>query len=283
MSASSDIQALKRKLHDSETELARKTAELADMASQIDNLASLADRLGRQVEHLHRLATLGTLSASLAHEFRNVLQPTVVYTQIGLSELGRPQPDLKALDKALTKCSAAGDRADRLCSAVLELATPHREDDVEVDVRTAAETVRLTLGDVAARRVNVDIDPGLTLAMPAVHLEHVLLNLVLNALRATESCRGRVWIGSETSRGGVVLTVTDNGCGMTPAVAGRIFEPFYSNSGSSGLGLNLCRQMIERAGGSIAVSSTPGEGTRFEIRVDRASPEREKSSPRRAA
>jgi signal transduction histidine kinase len=137
-----------------------------------------------------------------------------------------------------------------------------------VDVATTlASVIRLITPTAAAHSVRMEMDPvspGIRVRVNEADLQHVLLNLLLNAVQA---CRpgGRVRLGAEGGEE-VRVRVTDEGCGIAQEDLKRIFEPFCSlRKGGTGLGLFLSLDLLRRWGGEIRVRSTPGSGSTFEV------------------
>ncbi len=217
--------------------------------------------------HERQLATLGALVASIAHEINNILTPIVSY-----ADLARMHPDDEELvAKALDRAAAGARQASEIATAILSLATPDRglppsEHD---DLRDIIERSTLCLGSEPARcgvKVKWDAPAGLAPAMPAVALQHVLVNLLINALHASK-------------RGGVIevkgrpgstwnladITVRDAGTGISPEQRELIFVDFESGRGSSGLGLAICRRLLEKWGGSIHLAETGPGGSVFAV------------------
>ena len=111
--------------------------------------------------------------------------------------------------------------------------------------------------------------PGFRPGQRRTRLNQVVLNLLDNALRAVTP-RGQVWVQTEEQDGLLLMTVRDDGPGIAPAHLPVIFDPFFTTRTSNegmGLGLHLCRAIVEAHGGDIAVSSTPGQGATFELRL----------------
>ena len=130
-----------------------------------------------------------------------------------------------------------------------------------------ASAMRLINPTAAAHSVRMDLDPvspGIRVRVNEADLQHVLLNLLLNAVQACGP-GGRVRLGAvggEETR----ISVTDDGCGIAPEDQKRIFEPFCSlRKGGTGLGLFLSLDLLRRWGGEIRVRSTPGVGSTFEV------------------
>jgi len=217
----------------------------------------------------HRLATTGTMTAMLAHEFNNLLTPIV-----GYAELAKQDPALVA--KALDKACAGGQHAKDLCRALLAVCRGQETPNEAVDLRAVIDR---TLEAIPCPPHQDEIDltvavpAGLTLQARPTELQQILLNLLLNARRAilASSPPHRIDIRGVLADGTCAVTVRDNGVGIAREDLARIFDPFFSTAdpaegnGGSGLGLAVCRRMVDSLGGQIAVSSTLGEGTTFTI------------------
>ena len=254
--------------------------DAAEVLGRLEAALAEVEQLRRLLEHHDRLATLGTLAATVAHEFNNLLTPGSNYAQLALRSLDAPAPDLALVRKALTKCQAAGVKAEKICSAILGFARAAgpAEPAARCEVAAVVEEAVATLGrdpekeGIALRR---HVEPGLSVAVDALQLEHVLVNLLVNARQALAGKRhGTLSISAarEATAGGagVRIEVADTGCGIPPDRLPHIFDPFYTTKGGTdgtakgtGLGLNLCRQIVERHGGHIRADSTPGRGTTF--------------------
>jgi len=282
-----------------------------DPVSQVDHVVAHFETLEAQYEqvrqgltHSHRLTTLGTLTAVLAHEYNNILTPMITYAQLALA---RPD-DPKLMKKAVEKALACAERATRISSSLLGLA---REDagDEHADLRHVADEAVTCLCREPSRdgiELHVDV-PAVSVAMPSVSLEQVLLNLLLNARKAllrSGQRGGKLSITAERFDREVRLTVADNGPGIPPEIMDRLFEPFVtvqaktstaasgetpsapqgaSSSGTpaekpehrsqpkgTGLGLCICKDLVEAAGGTIRAESAPEAGTQFHITLSLA-------------
>jgi len=276
------------------------------------------DVIRRELARHHRLTTLGTMAATIAHEINNVLTPVGSYAQLAL---GRPG-DEELTRKALLRARDGAERAARIASAVLGLAGDGDEPAVSDLAAVVSDTVGCLVRDPSRDGIDLatDVPAGLTAGIEPGKLQQVLLNLMLNACRAMRSRGGRLAVmaraggegdgggdtrglagpveptaGSRGLRGGsgrVVIEVRDTGPGIPEAVRERLFEPFVTavidplrdaepsgrtgsgGSGGTGLGLCVCRQLIERAGGTIGVTTVAapaeGHGTVFTIELPAA-------------
>lgn len=232
------------------------------------------------VEHERQLATLGSLVASIAHEINNILTPIASY-----ADLARMHPDDEELTaKALQRAAAGARQAGEIATAILSLATPDRGVAPSHcdDLRDIIHRSTLCLGsEPAARGVRVtwDAPQGLPLAMPGVALQQVLVNLLINALRASkrggviEVAAGGGASGSAGSTWNLAeVTVRDAGEGIPEAKRDGIFRDFESGCGSTGLGLAICRRLLEKWGGSIRLAETGPAGTVFAVTAPLAAP-----------
>lgn len=242
--------------------------------------------LRRELDHSYQLATLGTLTAGIAHEINNILTPVLAYAQLARANPRDAELSAKALDRAI----AGVESASRINEAVLGFA---RNDDggSKADV---GEVVKATLACLArdpARDgvdLRLEIEPRTVVALRPLALQQVLLNLVLNALTAMQGRRGEqgelriraVRRDDGTTR----ITVSDNGPGVPKELENRLFEPFVSGHprkpgtdsgvvhGGSGLGLAICKRLIEDGSGTIALERPvqSGRGATFTITLPTA-------------
>lgn len=248
-------------------------------------------QLEHEVEHLHRLATLGTLASSIAHEFNNFLTPVLSYAQLALAA----PTDQDLVRKALTKAVECTQRASQSCSAMLGFV---REDEPEPCTHLLAavsDALACVARDPARDGVElkISISPDCWIHMRPVAVQQVLLNLILNAREAMRGRRGLLvieaktcspWNISQSSRptsnrsredDWVELIISDNGKGMSQDLVAKVFEPFVRHSHpegrrGTGLGLTIIKRLVDAAGGRIHVESTLGKGTTFRMTLPRA-------------
>jgi hypothetical protein len=252
-----------------------------ELAQRLEDTQKELDSLRRQLEHSDRLAALGTLAATIAHEFNNLLTPSMSYAQLALRRIEDGDLDPDFTRKALLKVQSAGRKAGSICEAILNFARPAGEPGPApaADLAAVVEEAIVTLGHDPAKMgitLRRDVAPGLRVAIDPLHLEHVLMNLLLNARQAMLGRRhGTLSIIacplSNPQGPAVRIEVSDTGCGIEPAHLASIFDTFFTSrdpagpTRGNGLGLSLCRQIVERNGGQISVQSTPGKGTTFRI------------------
>lgn len=254
-----------------------------ELLRRLESATAELQVLGRQLEHADRLAALGTLAATIAHEFNNLLTPSMNWAQLALRSIESGKPDLELAQKALAKCHSSGKKAGRVCEAILNLARPGPENQsgaTECDLAEVIDEALAALArDPAQDGVTLrrQVPAGLRIAMDSLQLEHVLVNLLINAQQAMHGRRrGTLTISAvlEDAGGsaGVRLEITDTGCGIDAADLPRIFDSFFTARKSptadgrgTGLGLALCRKILQRHGGAITAHSTPGRGTTFRL------------------
>src|SRR5687768_2485552 len=213
------------------------------------------DAVRSQLMESQRLATIGTITAVIAHEFNNLLTPIVSYCQYALQSMERQQPDVELIKKALTKSFQSADRAGKICSSMLALA---RGQSIfgEVPVQKLVDETLLVLArdprkDGIALRVQVQTD--LCVFGDPVQLEQVLLNLLINARHAMLGRNGSITIKAQAVEedSEVRIQVIDTGPGIPERLLGKIFQPFFTTKGTArrgeakgtGLGLAICKEI----------------------------------------
>ncbi len=219
----------------------------------------------------HRLASLGVLASGFSHELNTPLATVLACVEGILRQAQSPGDGATAWEPVAESAGIARQQVLR-CRDItqrfrrLARGAPSSGDLVELDqaVASAARVVEPTAHEA---QVSVDLAPvaaGLRVRVDQAELEHVLVNLLLNAVQA---CRpgGRVRV--EVLAGDPLrIRISDDGCGIAPEQRQRLFEPFFSaRPGGTGLGLFLALNFARRAQGDIAVSSSPGQGSTFEV------------------
>jgi signal transduction histidine kinase len=245
-------------------EVARRTRRLAEAHAE-------RRRLETRMLEGEKMEALGRMAAGVAHDFNNVL--TAIH---GTLELVRARVDLPgSLRGSLDEIEAAGQSAAALVTQLVEFGRGGRGErralawnDV---VRDAEPMLRRLIPERIALRQELAAEPGRVRGDP-VQLQQVVVNLVLNARDAIASGSGVVTIATravdEDGTRWSELSVHDDGPGIDDGTQRRIFEPFFSTKGGSrGLGLATVHAVTERHGGRVAVSSRPGEGACFSVRL----------------
>jgi two-component system, LuxR family, sensor kinase FixL len=228
-----------------------------------------------EIAHLSRVAMLGELSGSLAHELNQPLAAILSNAQAAQRLLARDPPQLQAMTDILADIVAS----DRRAGAVIErLRSMLRKEDAKHAPlalnHVAEESLRLMHSDLLDRRVSVDT--SLAKHLPPVsgdrvQLQQVMLNLLINGCDAVAG-RGReaqLHISSRvTEHGSVAIAISDNGDGIAPQDIERIFEPFVTSKPHGiGLGLAICRSIIEAHGGRLWASNNAARGATLEFEL----------------
>jgi signal transduction histidine kinase len=233
-----------------------------------------ADQLRQQLLQAQRLSSVGALASSVAHEFNNILTTIINYAKLGL----RPTADDKARTQALERILKGGQRAANIVNSMLGYArasgTHHEPADL---VRIVEEALTLTEKDLTKHRIHVEKRIHAQPVVPAVpgQIEQILVNLIINARQAMPR-GGRLLIEVRTNKpsGMAEIRIADSGVGIPPERLRLIFEPFYTTKepdelghGGTGLGLSVCRQIIEQHHGRIRVESVVGKGSTFTVKL----------------
>jgi len=248
-----------------------------------------AQQQQQQLFHLQRLAALGELVGTTAHEFNNVLMTILNYARLGLRH-----KDEATRDKTLEKILAAAQRAARITSTILASARNRSGNFEPTDLQKLVEdTLVLLERELTKYRIAVETQfaPVPPVLAQGNQIQQVLLNLLINARQAMP-LGGRLWIrlAHDPTTDMVDLVVRDTGCGIPPEQLPHIFEPFFTTKrgpdetgkGGTGLGLAACRQIIEAHRGRIRVESTVGKGTQFTVKLPVARPAPPSETPPRA-
>lgn len=233
-----------------------------------------AARLRHDLAHMARVSTIGELGQNLAHEVNQPLAAIVVNAEAAQRLLAEPEPDIGEVREALGDIIADQKRARDVVKRIRALVKKDRPVHGPVDLnRVAQDAVRVVQGDAAARktRILLDLDTGWTRVWgDQVQLQQVVINLLLNALEATDGdgfAPHRITVTTRCEEAGrATLTVSDTGSGIDGEALGRLFEPFFTTKPQGmGLGLSISRSIIEAHGGSISAAANDGRGTTFRI------------------
>lgn len=228
--------------------------------------------LERRLFHHERLSSLGRLAAGMAHEINNPLEGMANYLALLAEDLR-----LGRLDDApryLTRVREGLDRAASTVRQVLAFAAPDHPPNERLDLAAlVAETVRFVREDPAHAAIRITYAAPSTPFWISGHrhtLGQVLLNLMLNACKAQPK-GGEIEVGLESAGDAVCVRVADRGPGIDPAIKDRLFEPFVSGAGSTGLGLAVCHGIVSTHGGSIEAADRTGGGAVFTVWLPRES------------
>lgn len=219
--------------------------------------------------HVSRVTATGSLATSIAHELNQPLTAIANYVQTAQELLDAPDPErLKVVREALAECAGQAVRAGQIVRRLRDfVARGESEKRIESLTRIVNEACALALIGGGERGIDVQVrlDPDADKVMvDRIQLQQVLVNLVRNAIEAMSETRERhLRIGSSRENSGLVcMSVEDSGPGFASEVAERLFEPFVSTKEEGmGLGLSICRTIIEGHGGKIWIEASPLGGT----------------------
>jgi two-component system, sporulation sensor kinase E len=220
-----------------------------------------------------RLNALTLLAAGVAHEIGNPLNSLDIHLQLLARKLRKLKPgDRAPLEENLATARGEIQRLDMILKQFLHAVrptTPHRE---RQDLHgLLQETLRLLEPELAARKIAVELDLAETLPPAMVdpgQFQQVFYNLIRNAYQAISSDQGRVTIRTRVTDFEFIISIEDNGTGISPEHMGAIFEPYRTTKSSgSGLGLLIVRRIIREHGGQIAIESEENQGTRVLIHL----------------
>jgi signal transduction histidine kinase len=247
------------------------------VASDADELATLqrqVEMLKERLNQAQRLTALGELVGTTTHEFNNVLMTIINYAKLGLRH-----KDAATREKSFDKILTAANRAAKITGSILGMARNRSAGQDAIDLTQLVEDTLLLLErEMNKYRIMVEkqFRPIPQARVNGNQIQQVLLNLLINARQAMPG-GGRLLIKLvyDEEAGMIDLVVRDYGCGIPAESLPRIFEPFYSTKsgpdasgkGGTGLGLSMCRDIIEAHHGRIRVDSTVGKGTAFTLKL----------------
>ena len=269
-----DTREMRRLLAEREAEIARRReAEEALRAAKASIEHQLAEAR-RTLLLAERRATLGTLAGGVGHELRNIAQIQIAALDELAGSLASGEPLEPLVRQLLPELERVGDHITLHGQKLMQLAHPGADHVGPIDlcevVRDVAVMLRLA-GKLGRVELALAAPDSLTVTANRTRLEQVLVNLVTNAVDATDGA-GTITIDvRETAdRKRVACEIRDTGCGMSADELAKIFEPFYTTKGpdrGTGLGLPVVREIVTAYGGTIDITSEPGRGTtvRFEL------------------
>jgi PAS domain S-box-containing protein len=224
-----------------------------------------------QLAHANRVATMGQLSASITHEVTQPLTAAVTYALAARRWLNAEPPNFHEVDDALSLIVKEGNRASEVVGRIRALIknAPARKDAVEIN-DAILEVIALTRNEAANNGVSVRTQLAEELPRvegDRVQLQQVLLNLIINAIEAMREVgkeERELLISTRHEPDGVLVEVRDSGPGLAPAALERLFEAFYTTKqGGLGLGLSICRSIIEAHNGRLWASPNVPRGAIF--------------------
>jgi PAS domain S-box-containing protein len=229
-------------------------------------------RAEAELAHANRVATMGQLSASIAHEVNQPLAALLTNAETAARWLARQPPNLEKAKPLIKRVINDGGRAANIVSRIRDFSkkAPVRKESLEIN-EAILDVVRLTR--VAMSEHSVSVEMRLSEGLPhilgdRIQLQQVILNLIMNAIEAmseiNEGSRALLISTSEAEPSGVLVAVSDSGPGLPPANLARIFEAFYTTKSSGlGMGLSICRSIVDAHGGRLWATPNEPHGAVF--------------------
>jgi signal transduction histidine kinase len=237
-----------------------------------------------ELTQMNRRATAGELSAAIAHEIKQPLTGMVTMANAALRWLSNENPNLDRAREAMNKVVAAGHHASDVITNVRGLFGKDKQEKTLTDLNELVRSV-LALVYIDLRKRSIEAQVGLSEQLPpvignAIQLQQVILNLVMNAIESMDAVQTRVLsINTETPENGAVhVSISDTGSGIDIANLKRIFQPMFTTKARGmGMGLSICKSIIDNHSGRIWVSAGVPRGSIFHFELPSAGSEERKS------
>jgi PAS domain S-box-containing protein len=225
-----------------------------------------------ELAHANRVTTMGQLTASIAHEINQPIAAVVTNAYAALRWLGGHPPDLEearqALDSIIKDGIRAGDVIGRIRALIKKVPSRHDRLDINEAIRDVTELTRPEL-----LQNGISLRTELAMGLPfiqgdRIQLQQVILNLIINAVEAMtdvgKGARDLLISTAEEKPEGIRVAVRDSGLGLAPDSLERLFDPFYTTKASGmGMGLSICRSIIEAHGGRVWAAANVPQGATF--------------------
>lgn len=251
-------------------------AEVEQILSELELVEARLRRMDESMTRTQRLATMGTMSSIIAHEFNNILTPIISYCQLA-KQANDGDPLIR---KALEKSLIGAERAAKISASMLGFARDDN-DETQADLHAIInESISCMARDPAKDGIDltIQVEPNTWVEMEPVSLQQVIVNLTLNAKQAMRARGGKLKFSAKPASPTGDFTeiyIEDTGPGIPPNVLPNIFDPFVTQretdpdtgSKGTGLGLAVCRDLIQRVGGKIDIPRTDQTGTTFRIQL----------------
>jgi signal transduction histidine kinase len=245
--------------------------KMADQARKEARAEEALREAQMELARVARLTSMGQLTASIAHEVNHPIAATILNAQAALLWLNRDAPDLEEARQHLAKIVNDGRRAANVVSRISDLVkkAPLQIEALHLN-EAISEVIELTRGE--AMKNHITVRAQFAEDLPAAkadrtQVQQVILNLILNAVQAM--CEGdltlrELWISTSANKSDVLVSVRDSGPGIRPENLHYLFDPFYTTKpGGMGMGLSICRSIIEGHGGQIWATSKGQQGAAF--------------------
>ena len=245
-----------------------------------NHAASMAlQEASTELARVNRVTTLGELTAAIAHEVNQPIAGAVTNAEAALTWLEKQPPNVEEVHQALDAVIMDGKRAGEIIARIREfiVRSPFRSRPVDIN-GVVAEVIALMRNEIERNHILLQISLENELPLVSgdpIQLQQVILNLVLNATEALtgdKKERRNIWIKTEMEKPGLIrVSIRDSGPGVHADELNKVFETFYTTKPTgTGIGLSICRSIIEAHGGKIWASSAPEGGVAFHFNLPAA-------------
>lgn len=248
--------------------------------SERKRAAEQLQQLQSDLAHAARVSMLGELTASIAHEVSQPLAAIGMNAAAGLRWLGRPEPNLAEVRTLTTNIAADAQRAADIVARIRSMAAHREPQRGEIYVNDAVrEVIQFLRHELQAHAVAASMDLASDLppvAADRIQLHQVLINLAMNAMHSiteAKAVKGHLCIGTRRAGGAIEVYVRDNGTGITSENLERLFGTFFTTKPTGmGLGLPICRSIVESHGGRMTAANNGDGGACFTFTLPVAGP-----------
>jgi PAS domain S-box-containing protein len=246
---------------------------LMDITDRVTAQQAL-DRSTAELAHVTRVTMLGEMAASIAHEVTQPLAAIVTAGDAATRWLNRPRPDLDEVGLSIGNMTRDAKRATDIIRQIRAMAQKRDPSPVPLDLNALArEAIELLRRELEAHGVEVEtvnLQHVLRVCVDRVQIQQVVINLIMNALQAMSSVTDRARrlriVAHPFDDGHAQLRVEDSGTGISEENSGRLFNPFFTTrKDGMGIGLSICRSIVEAHGGRIWAESQEGRGTAMQF------------------
>ncbi|SKB87764.1 ATP-binding protein [Sphingopyxis flava] len=260
---------------------------LVELDTTIFSLEDMTERLQmetqlRQIQadfsHAARIATLGELTSSIAHEVNQPLAAIMTNAETSLRWLARAEPDIGKVRQLTARIAASARRADNIVQRIRSMAIKQSPDPVTLELNEVVrESLLFVQNEIEQRgiRVTTTYSRDLpTVVGDRIQLQQVIVNLIINAVHAVEGLdetEREILVVTGVEGGSATFTLKDNGPGIAPEHLGRIFDGFFTTKPQGmGIGLAICQSIVTAHGGAVSASNRTGGGAQFRVTLPRA-------------
>ena len=242
--------------------------------TEAKHAAAALREMETQLARANRLETMGQLTASIAHEVNQPIAATLSNAQAALRWLRRDPPDLNEVSHALARIARDAARAGDVVHRIRNLTKKGAPRDEHLDMNAVIrEVIDLTRSEAIKHAVSVRTDLAGNLPPiqgDRVELQQVILNLILNAIEAmsgvSDGCRSMLIATKKTEAAQALVSISDSGPGLAQEVQENLFKAFFTTKPSGlGLGLSICRSIVESHGGRLSASANSPRGAIFQF------------------